>query len=281
MTDILFCCAPGGGESRQVQVLIAPWCNNHPAPHDADEGALHKLLHSPVGCGVLAFTTWNELRAAWDMQPLRNVYFNSEAASVGVLLFLYSVLLTRGVANIRSDADSGVEVCMIGAHGYCTQEAVNLMLTGCASSNVFDGVHLLDDETSIENENVANRLRGVAARPDVGFLTLFEAYDSIKVGEFLKSPRWPVWVVHAESHYSIVFAQDTDSCTSHQPEFDTWYYDPLGRQDETKRITVRPNSLQVPPDEDDIDTNGMIAKVLRTKWGSLAELDWNGAEPIF
>lgn len=33
---------------------------------------------------------------------------------------------------------------LIGCHGYCTQEMVNLLLTGCAVSNVFDGTVMLD-----------------------------------------------------------------------------------------------------------------------------------------
>jgi hypothetical protein len=38
----------------------------------------------------------------------------------------------------EEDMDSS-EVPMMGAHGYCSQEMVNLLLTGSATSNTFDG----------------------------------------------------------------------------------------------------------------------------------------------
>ena len=34
---------------------------------------------------------------------------------------------------------------LIGNHGHCTQEFVNLVLTGQACSNCFDGDKILDD----------------------------------------------------------------------------------------------------------------------------------------
>ena len=38
---------------------------------------------------------------------------------------------------------------LIGAHGYCSQEMVNLLLTGQAVSNTFDGQIVLEDSGSI------------------------------------------------------------------------------------------------------------------------------------
>ena len=67
-------------------------------------------------------------------------YFQS---SNGCILFLYSLVLTSGVENIRNSVDA-VNDTLIGRHGYCTQELVNLMLTGKATSNVNDGTIFLD-----------------------------------------------------------------------------------------------------------------------------------------
>jgi len=61
----------------------------------------------------------------------------------GLVLFLYSVILTHGIENIRNSMDDP-RGTLIGCHGYCTQEMVNLLLTGCAVSNVFDGTVMLD-----------------------------------------------------------------------------------------------------------------------------------------
>ena len=56
----------------------------------------------------------------------------------GLVLFLYSVVLTHGIKNVRNSTDDE-KLSLIGCHGYCTQEMVNLMLVGRAVSNVFDG----------------------------------------------------------------------------------------------------------------------------------------------
>lgn len=70
-------------------------------------------------------------------------------ASNGCILFLYSLILTCGVENIRNSMDV-VSDTLIGRHGYCTQELVNLMLTGKATSNVNDGTILLDTGGTIK-----------------------------------------------------------------------------------------------------------------------------------
>ena len=61
----------------------------------------------------------------------------------GCILFLYSVVLTCGIENIRNtiDEENGM---LMGSHGYCTQEMVNMLLTGKPVSNAFDGVVELD-----------------------------------------------------------------------------------------------------------------------------------------
>eukprot|EP00930_Biecheleria_cincta_P061550 TRINITY_DN47111_c0_g1_i1.p1 TRINITY_DN47111_c0_g1~~TRINITY_DN47111_c0_g1_i1.p1 ORF type:complete len:536 (+),score=96.41 TRINITY_DN47111_c0_g1_i1:75-1682(+) len=285
MTDCLYQCAGindrGKAQCAKVRVLVPP------ASLDRTVAA-KRLLRGPEGCTVMEFADWTSLRAAWDMEPLSTAYFHNgtdpDNHSAGVILFLYSALATRGVTQVRSDADVPDEVVMIAAHGYCSQEAVNLLLTGFATSNVFNDSKRLGSETSGESL----LLRGVQQRPKVGFLSLFEAFGSLEVGSFFKDPTWPVWVIHAESHYSVLFAGPKDRVEAGQTELpedgavtDVWYYDPLGRQDEEKRITIKPAALAVKPDEDDLETNGMIAKCIRTRWGEMADLDWNGAEPIY
>ncbi|CAK0819933.1 unnamed protein product [Prorocentrum cordatum] len=272
LADVLCQCAPrcGAAGAPCVRVLAPP-----------AGAAAGRVLRGPEGCLVHEFRGWAALRSALEGPPLSDLYLcdaEGSSASAGVLLFLYSVLSTRGASAVRADADLPDQASMIGAHGYCTQEAVNLLLAGRACSNVFDG----DKEIGGEGTSDTMRLRGIESQTQVGFLSLFEAFGSLQVGTHMKSPAWPVWVVHAESHYSVLFSGPP--VVGEQPEradqeVDVWYYDPLGRQDEEKRITVRPGRLAAPPDEDDLDANGMIAKVVRTRWGALADLDWNGADP--
>ncbi len=47
----------------------------------------------------------------------------------GVVLFVLSLALSRGVAAVQGDMDEPGNGLM-GMHGYCTQELVNLILLG-------------------------------------------------------------------------------------------------------------------------------------------------------
>lgn len=54
---------------------------------------------------------------------------------------------------------------LMGMHGYCTQDLVNLILCGHSVTNVFDGKKKLDEFTT---------LKGVPTRAPAGLLSLFE-----------------------------------------------------------------------------------------------------------
>lgn len=58
------------------------------------------------------------------------------------------------------------DVCLTGEYGYCSQELVNLLLTGRATTNVFDG----------EQDCGGKMLKGVSAKSRIGLLTLLEWY---------------------------------------------------------------------------------------------------------
>ena len=64
--------------------------------------------------------------------------FMTGSGNNAVICFLYSCLLTRGIANVKRDMDTD-STPLMAAHGYCSQEMVNLITTGLATSNVFDG----------------------------------------------------------------------------------------------------------------------------------------------
>ncbi|ETB60941.1 hypothetical protein YYC_01901 [Plasmodium yoelii 17X] len=65
------------------------------------------------------------------------------SSSTGVISFLYSVILTRGIDNIKDDMDD-INHPLIGIYGHCSQELVNLLLTGRACSNVFDNTSIIN-----------------------------------------------------------------------------------------------------------------------------------------
>lgn len=154
-----------------------------------------------------------------------------------------------------------------------------MLLTGDPVSNVFDGMNSLDENT---------KLYGIREPSQIGFLTLFEYYKSCEVGENYKNPWNDIWIIHAESHYSVLFSTelklpDTSSSldkeSNRKGEF--YYFDQLGQFDEIKRLNIESEKLDDAFKEDDLVNNGMINKTIRTKWGELADIDWNGSEPIY
>lgn len=77
---------------------------------------------------------------------------------------------------------------------------MNLLLSGSAVANVFDGRMDLGGGMFV---------KGISTPVEVGFLTLLESLNFCKVGQYLKCPKWPIWVVGSESHYTVLFALDT------------------------------------------------------------------------
>lgn len=66
------------------------------------------------------------------------------------------------------------------------QELVNLLLTGRAVSNVFNDVVELDS-----GDGNTTLLRGIEARSDIGFLSLFEHYNVCQVPTCTLEPQKP------------------------------------------------------------------------------------------
>ncbi|XP_061810587.1 ubiquitin carboxyl-terminal hydrolase MINDY-3 [Nerophis lumbriciformis] len=116
----------------------------------------------------------------------------------GVLLFLYSVILTKGIENIRNEIQDTMEPLIDPVHGHGSQSLVNLLVTGHAVSNVWDG----------ERECSGMKLHGIHKQAAVGFLTLMESLRYCKVGAFLKSPEFPIWIIGSETHLSVFFTKE-------------------------------------------------------------------------
>ncbi|XP_057841159.2 uncharacterized protein LOC131050879 [Cryptomeria japonica] len=134
------------------------------------------------------------------VQKLRDILpiFQSR---MGALLFLFSALLSRGLDAIQADRDDPGPPLVTDPFGHASQEIVNLLLCGHAASNVFDDRMDLGDGLF---------LKGIPTNVEVGFLSLLESLNFCKVGQYLKHPRWPIWVVGSESHYTVLFALDTN-----------------------------------------------------------------------
>jgi len=125
----------------------------------------------------------------------------SPSSSCAVISFVCSLIMTRGLEALRSDMDCSSSP-LIGLFGHCSQELTNLCLAGRAVTNVFDGDVCFEDGADL------TVLHGVNKAPPVGFLTALEPLRLCEVGQYLKRPEYPLWVVGSASHYSLIFTED-------------------------------------------------------------------------
>eukprot|EP00052_Salpingoeca_macrocollata_P014186 m.111081 g.111081 ORF g.111081 m.111081 type:complete len:285 (+) comp19216_c0_seq4:337-1191(+) len=123
---------------------------------------------------------------------------NQYQQEFGVLCFLYSVILTRGISVVEDDMGVEADTLVSLPHGHANQTLINLMIAGCAVPNVFDGNQDVDGMV----------LHGIPQQTDVGFLTFVETFSLLQVGSNLKCPRVPVWVVGSETHLTVAFSLD-------------------------------------------------------------------------
>ncbi|NWR28894.1 MINY3 hydrolase, partial [Tachuris rubrigastra] len=129
--------------------------------------------------------------AVWDQYSAwTNIFF--------FFFFLYSVILTKGIENIKNEIEDATEPLIDPVYGHGSQSLINLLLTGHAVSNVWDG----------DRECSGMKLLGIHKQATVGFLTLMESLRYCKVGSYLKSPKFPIWILGSETHLTVFFAKD-------------------------------------------------------------------------
>lgn len=250
-----------GGHRRAVVTLASGTQQFSPTGKYKADGVLETLV-------LYTLTCYEEL-----VTFLQQSVHQFEVGPYGCILLTLSAILSRSTELVRQDFDVPTSH-LIGAHGYCTQELVNLLLTGKASSNTFNDVVELDS-----GNGDVTLLKGIAARSDIGFLSLFEHYNVCQVGCFLKTPRFPIWVVCSESHFSVLFSLQPELLRDWRTErlFDLYYYDGLANQQEQIRLTV--DTTQTVPEDGDSDLIPPLELCIRTKWKG-ASVNWNGSDPI-
>ncbi|XP_047231672.1 probable ubiquitin carboxyl-terminal hydrolase MINDY-4 isoform X2 [Girardinichthys multiradiatus] len=252
------------GEEKQATVALNSGRSHFtPVGHCSSERLLEKMT---------CFSVDN----IKDLQVILEQHIEQyETGMLGCLLLTISAVLSRSIEKVREDMDLRTNT-LIGAHGYCTQELVNLLLCGRAVSNVFDNDIELDS-----GNGDRTLLKGIKDQCQVGLLSLFEHYNICKVGAYLKSPYYPVWVVCSESHFSVLFGLQRELLINQDEvmDFDLYYYDGLANQQEEIRLTVSVGKLSQNLQEDDADLVPPLELCIRTRWKD-ALVSWNETEPI-
>lgn len=200
MGEILFLCGSNkGAVIATLSILV----------HDAEGSDSLKddiMTKALEGVSIESASDLQTILRVNTYTSIANAYKRLEAmipvfqSRMGALLFLISALLSRGLDSIQADRDDPNPPLVTAPFGHASQEIVNLLLCGQAVPNVFDGRMDLGGGMS---------LKGISTCVEVGFLTLLESLNFCKVGQFLKCPKWPIWVVGSESHYTVLFALDT------------------------------------------------------------------------
>ncbi|XP_058828558.1 ubiquitin carboxyl-terminal hydrolase MINDY-3 homolog [Topomyia yanbarensis] len=142
--------------------------------------------------------TVTELERIDDVEKYYAGHFQVLADECGVLLLLYTVLLTKGLDNVLSEVSDTSEPLIHGTYGYGSQALINLMLTGRAVPYVWDN----------EQDVGGLKLKGITQQSDIGFITLMEQMQYCTVGYFYKNPKSPVWVMGSETHLTVLFSNE-------------------------------------------------------------------------
>ncbi|XP_076033668.1 inactive ubiquitin carboxyl-terminal hydrolase MINDY-4B-like [Oratosquilla oratoria] len=211
----------------------------------------------------------------------------------GVLLFLYSVLLSRGLDRIEEDRHGDVTP-LTTSTGAALPCVLTLLLTGRATPFLHNGIRY-------DDMGMGRPQTGILTRAEIGLLVWGrvetsrngEVVVNQEVGSRLKTPSLPVWITRCDDVYGILFNPKRDLTRDYHAEkkFDLRYISSGGSPDTRSKgggdasqdigshtllsvdtrtsITGRAtNSNQRPP----------LESLLMTKWQD-AEVNWNGRTP--
>ncbi|GMI90575.1 hypothetical protein like AT1G43690 [Hibiscus trionum] len=201
MGEILFLC---GNNKRPVIATLSSIGDGVEGSEDSLKDVI--IAHALEGLSIESASDLHKILRVDTYTTPASAFKRLEAmipifqGRMGALLFLISALLSRGLDCVQADRDDPSLPLVTAPFGHASQEIVNLLLCGQAVPNVFDGRMDLGGGMF---------LKGVSANVEVGFLTLLESLNFCKVGQNLKRPKWPIWVVGSESHYTVLFALDT------------------------------------------------------------------------
>ncbi|XP_022190926.2 probable ubiquitin carboxyl-terminal hydrolase MINDY-4 isoform X2 [Nilaparvata lugens] len=183
----------------------------------------------------------------------------------GCYLVAISAILSSGIQSVLSDMDEASSSLIVNG-GSCSLELVNLLLTGNAVSNVFDN-----------NMHIGPcLLKGISKRSNIGFLSIYEHTNTCQVGSNLKTPRYPIWVVNCQNHFTVIYSENKKLISDWRAErqFNIYLYDSMSNQKDEVKLTIDTTGLYLKPRSDG-EYVPPIELCLLTKWKGAA-ISWNG-----
>ncbi|XP_070685933.1 inactive ubiquitin carboxyl-terminal hydrolase MINDY-4B [Pempheris klunzingeri] len=220
---------------------------------------------------------------------LQHVRCFTEEGGHGVILFLYSLVCSRTVDRLKEDLDSTTShLLRFSLENFvCRQALLNLLMTGRASPNVFNGTVCCGED----GRPLERPLQGVLSRSDVGYLhwsrEQMEGGRLPQVGSMLRTPRFPVWLCSINSSHSVLFSASRSLLSDWRMErlFPLYYYNGQRSQNATTTLAVDTHSHHW--EAPSTDSNGdpdrrspSLEMTIRTKWEGAA-IDWKGTVPFY
>ncbi|XP_008194678.1 ubiquitin carboxyl-terminal hydrolase MINDY-3 homolog isoform X2 [Tribolium castaneum] len=105
----------------------------------------------------------------------------------------------EGLEEVQSDNSNDTSEPLIDdTYGYGSQSLINLMITGRATTYVWDH----------EQDVGGLKLKGLEKQSQIGFITIMEHLRYCTVGSFYKNPIHPVWVLGSDTHLTVLFSTE-------------------------------------------------------------------------
>eukprot|EP01059_Diplonema_ambulator_P009944 TRINITY_DN19922_c0_g1_i1.p1 TRINITY_DN19922_c0_g1~~TRINITY_DN19922_c0_g1_i1.p1 ORF type:complete len:503 (+),score=66.18 TRINITY_DN19922_c0_g1_i1:41-1510(+) len=124
-------------------------------------------------------------------------------------LLVYSAILTRGVENVKTDVaeDLGEPPLVLPPFYICTSDLVALFLRGVAKGNT-SSYNMTGDKQDWDTE--------------IGILSYQEWESKIPLADSLKSPKYPIWILHGGDHFTTLYKAAADG-----PNLELWHWNGL------------------------------------------------------
>ncbi|SCU67030.1 protein of unknown function (DUF4205), putative [Trypanosoma equiperdum] len=197
----------------------------------------------------------------------------------GVFCFLLSALLSHGVKAVTSALASNTtssavaaEQHLITADGRCSVVLTELLMPKESASTAGDDDFVLGNLAL--GMGAAGATCGFVTRNPDGNVTMTNG-----------NPRCPVWIVHHEGRYVVLFLKrdnrrqlEQRRTTGATMSTDVFFYEPSVSDRGDTFVTITVNS----EDENSSSDNFFLGRAIRSipLWPSCA-IHWNGAEPPF
>ncbi|ORC92340.1 uncharacterized protein TM35_000045540 [Trypanosoma theileri] len=220
---------------------------------------------------------WRDFATAEDIeQKLHSVLEDwMEPRGSGVFCFFLSVLLSRGIKKVATTMSSA-NGQLINSEGCCSSDVAKILLHG--EEDTTSSSYLLQELT----------MGGSTVGMSCGYVSTGQDDTSLnEVGA--KTPRYPVWVVHHQSRFAVLFLKRDTRRQFEQnermgmPAFcDIFFYEPGAPKRDERFLSVS-STAQSPEvgGSNEENSSFLYAAVRKIPLWCDGEIDWNGFKPVF